>query len=142
PAAAPGKLGTRFCRGRLRRVLSPNCAGTPSPGSAGYSPDCAGERPSEGGAWGRRDAGALQVARSPASLQLQLEALLAAVHGPVVVGGEDRLDDRGEVLQERLLGVDAPLVEDVEPLAVLEQVPLAVACEVAARQQAEPVGWI
>src|SRR5919199_181053 len=48
-----------------------------------------------------------------APAQLEPEALLAARHGPPVVGREEWLEQERQVPQERLVGANAPVVGDV-----------------------------
>src|ERR1700741_3428520 len=66
-----------------------------------------------------------------ASRQLDLQALFASSHGPAVVGAEDWFEDRGEESQERFFGGDAPVVDDVDVVAVRGQEPFAAADEIA-----------
>jgi hypothetical protein len=49
----------------------------------------------------------------------------------VVVGGEQRAQQGGEGAQQRLLGDDVPVVDDVDVRAVLGQRPDAAAGEIA-----------
>jgi len=59
----------------------------------------------------------------PASSQLESKALLAACHGPVVVGSEGRSQEPPEPAEKWFRGVDSPVVGDQHLGSVLLQRP-------------------
>src|SRR5947208_7405066 len=80
---------------------------------------------------GRGDACAVCRGAGAAAQEFEFEARFAAGHGPTVVGGEDRFQEKRERVQERLVCAYAPVVGDVDECAVLLKRPDAASVEIA-----------
>jgi len=72
--------------------------------------------------------------------QFQLQTLFPHVHGPTVIGAEDRLKQEREIFEQRLVRADFPVVGDIHPLVILPKRPDASPDKVSPGFQGKPIG--
>ena len=65
------------------------------------------------------------------TLQLFLERLLPLLHGPTVIGRKDGLQKKRQAPEQWFLGLDSPVVRDIDVAAILSECPHARAVEIA-----------